>query len=182
LPPESVGIVRGGDVTPDHLPLRKASTKLPAWSDGHGESIRAQLDEIDRGELAPWVSLPPTPLGWALAFGLWAAAFALVIGLLDGAAQSFAQLTLVLLLFGMIAWDRRRRGTYPTGRPPRDFTWAVVRMFLGAAAVASAAWLVGEHVSVWVAAAIAGVGAWAVVARYEREYAAIAARIRGQLR
>jgi len=55
-------------------------------------------------------------------------------------------------------------------------------MFLGAAAVASAAWLVGEHVSVWVAAAIAGVGAWAVVARYEREYAAIAARIRGQLR
>src|SRR4051812_11939247 len=121
-------------------------------SDAHGESIRAQLDEIDRGELAPWVNLPPTPRWWPLAFGLWAAAFALVVGLLDGAGQAFAQLALVLVLFGMIPWDRRRRGTYPTGRPPRAFRRAVVRMFLGAAAVAGAAWLVGERLSVWVAA------------------------------
>jgi len=147
-------------------------------SNEHGESVRAQIDEIQRGELAPWVTFPPTPAWWAIAFGGWAACFTLVVGLLDGAVQSFAQLALVLVLFTMIAWDRRRRGTYPTGRPPRAFTGAVVRMLIGVAAVAGLAWLVGAQVSVWVAAAIAGVGSWAVVARYEREYASIAARLR----
>ena len=151
-------------------------------SNSHGESVRAQLDEMERGELAPWVIFPPTPAWWAVAFGVWAAGFALVVGLLEGTAQSFAQLALVLVLFGAIVWDRRRRGTYPAGRPPGEFTWAVVRMLLGAAAVAGVAWLVGEQVSVWVSAAIAGVGTWAVVARYEHEYAAIAARLRERLR
>ncbi|MFL6151028.1 MAG: hypothetical protein ACJ72B_01490 [Ornithinibacter sp.] len=150
-------------------------------SNGHGESVRAQLDEIQRGELAPWVTLPPTQAWWAIAFGGWAAGFTLVVGLLDGVVQSFAQLALVLVLFVLIAWDRRRRGTYPTGRPPRAFTGAVVRMLLGVAAVAGVAWLVGAQVSVWVAATIAGVGSWAVIARYEREYATIAARLREPL-
>lgn len=150
-------------------------------SNAHRESVHAQLDEIQRGELAPWVTVPPTPAWWAIAFGAWTAGFVLVVGLLDGAVQSFAQLGLVLVLFVMIAWDRRRRGTYPTGRPPQAFTSAVVRMLLGAAAVAGVAWLVGELVSVWAAVAIAGVGSWAVVARYEHEYAAIAARLREPL-
>ena len=150
-------------------------------SNAHPGAVCAQLDEIQRGELAPWVTVPPTPAWWAIAFGAWAAGFVLVVGLLDGAVQSFAQLALMLVLFGMIAWDRRRRGTYPTGRPPRAFTWAIVRMLLGVAAVAAVAWVVGEQVSVWVAAAIAGVGSWAVVARYEHQYAAIAARLRERL-
>jgi len=144
--------------------------------------IRAQLDEIERGELASWVTIPPTPPWWAPAFGLWAAAFALVVGLLDGAAQSLAQLVLVLVMLMTIAWDRRRRGTYPSGRPPSDFTGPLVRLLLGAGAVAGLAWLVGAQLSVWVAAAVAGVGSWAVVARYEHEYAAVAARIRERLR
>lgn len=150
-------------------------------SNGQRDSVRAQLHEIERGELLSWVACPPTPAWWAVGFGLWAAAFALVIGLLDGAVQALAQLGLILILFLMIAWDRRRRGTYPSGRPPRDFIWAILRMMLGAAAVAGVAWAVGEQVSVWVAAAIAGVGSWAVVAWYEHEYAAIAARIRERL-
>ena len=150
-------------------------------SNSRPDSVRAQLDEIERGELASWVTLPPTPAWWPLAFGLWAGALALVIGLLEGAAQAFAQLGLVLTLGLVIGWDRRRRGTYPIGLPPHDFVGAVVRMVLGSAAVAGAAWLAGAHVGVWSAAAIAGVGSWAVVARYEHEYAAIAARIRERL-
>lgn len=78
-----------------------------------------------------------------------------MIGLLDGAVQALAQLGLIMILFLMIAWDRRRRGTYPSGPPPRDFIWAILRMVLGAAAVAGVAWAVGEQVSAWVAAAIA---------------------------
>lgn len=150
-------------------------------SNRHRDSVREQLDEIERGELVSWVVYPPTPAWWAAGFGLWAATLALVAGLLDGGARSLAQLVLVLLMFLTIAWDRRRRGTYPSGLPPRDFYRPILRMLLGALAVAGVAWVVGAQVSVWVAAAIAGLGSWAVVARYEHEYAVVAARIRERL-
>ncbi len=150
-------------------------------SNGHRDSAREQLHEIEGGELVSWVVYPPTPAWWAAGFGLWAATLALVVGLLDGAARSLAQLVLILIMFLALAWDRRRRGTYPSGLPPRDFFWTILRMVLGALVVAVVVWVVGEQVSVWVAAAIAGVGAWAVVAWYEREYAVIAARIRERL-
>jgi hypothetical protein len=151
-------------------------------TDGGREFARQQQHEIERGEMASWVIYPPTPLWWAVGFGLWAAVLALVIGLLDGAVLALTQLGLILTMFLAIAWDRRRRGTYPSGPPPRDFSWAISCMVLGALAVAGGAWLVGELVNVWVAAALAGVGSWAVVARYEHEYAVIAARIRERLR
>lgn len=151
-------------------------------SDAHRDSVQQQLHEIERGEAASWVVYPPTPIWWAVGYGLWAAAFALVVGLLDGTAQALTQLGLVLTIALMVAWDRRRRGTYPSGRPPHEFNWAILRMMLGAAAVAGLAWLAGEQLSVWLAAAVAGVGSFAVVARYEHEYAAIAARIRERLK
>ena len=147
-------------------------------SNGGPDSVRQQLHEIDRGEAASWVVYPPTPVWWSVSFGLWAATFALVVGLLDGAVQSFAQLGLVLLLVLVMAWDRRRRGTYPSGRPPRELNGPILRLALGAPAVAALAWLAGEQVGVWLAAGVAGLGAFAVVARYEHEYAAAAARVR----
>ncbi|QNN51595.1 hypothetical protein [Nocardioides mesophilus] len=150
-------------------------------SNGDRDSLREQLREIERGELVSWVVYPPTPVWWTVGFGLWAAAFALVVGLLDGFVQSLAQLGLILAMFAAIAWDRRRRGTYPSGLPPRDFRRAILTMALGAAAVAGAAWLIGEQVGTWWAAATAGVGAGVVVAWYEHEYAAIAARLRERL-
>jgi hypothetical protein len=151
-------------------------------SNSQRDSVQEQLRQIERGETASWVVYPPTPVWWAVGYGLWAAVFALVVGLLGGTAQALAELGLLLAVGLMMAWDRRRRGTYPSGRPPREFTWAIIRMVLGACAVAGLAWLVGELVSVWPAAALAGVGSFAVVARYEHEYAAIAARIRERLR
>jgi hypothetical protein len=149
-------------------------------SDGRRDSVREQLNEIERGELASWVVYPPTPRWWAPAFGGWAAVLTLVIGLLDGFVLALAQLGLVLVMFLVIAWDRRRRGTYPSGRPPRDFNGAMLRLVLGAAGVAIGAWLVADHVSVWLAAAVAGLGSWAVVAWYEHDYAAVASRLRGR--
>ncbi len=147
-------------------------------SDGNADSVRQQLHEIDRGESASWVVYPATPVWWPVSFGLWAATFALVVGLLDGAVQSFAQLGLVLLLVLAMVWDRRRRGTYPSGRPPRELSGPILHMVLGALAVVALAWLAGEQVGVWPAAGVAGCGALAVVARYEHEYAAASARVR----
>jgi len=42
-------------------------------------------------------------------------------------------------------------------------------------------WLLGERVSIWLAALVTGIGAFAVVAWYEHEYAVVAARIRDRL-
>lgn len=150
-------------------------------SNGDRDTVREQLREVERGEVVSWVACPPMPFWWPLGFGVWAAALVLVVGLLDGAAQGGLTLALLLPMFGLIAWDRRRRGTYPNGLPPRDFRGAVLRMLFGAAVVAVVAWLLEVQVSVWLAAAVAGIGSWAVVAWYEHEYAAIAARIRERL-
>lgn len=151
-------------------------------TDSDGATLSEQLHEIERGETASWVVYPPTPVWWAVAFGLWAGALALVIGLLDGALQAVTQLVMVVVIGLMMAWDRRRRGTYPSGRPPRELRRALSRMALGVAGVAGAAWLAGEQLSVWAAAGIAGVGIYAVVSWYEHEYAVAAARIRERLR
>ena len=150
-------------------------------SNRNHDPLHDQLHEIERGESAAWVVYPPTPVWWALGFGLWAGGLALVIGFLDGAVQALTQLGSVLVIFLAIAWDRRRRGTYPSGRPPRELNPAIARMIVGAVVVGGLAWLTGELVSVWLAAAIAAVGAWAVVAWYEHEYAAIAAQVRERL-
>ncbi len=147
-------------------------------SQSEHDSVRRQLHEIERGEAASWVVYPPTPAWWPVAYGIWAAAFALVVGLLEGGAKSLSQLGLICLVGVMAVWDRRRRGTYPTGRPPRALNGPILRMVAGAVAVAVAAWVAGELVGVWPAAAVAGLGAWAVVTFYEREYAAVAADIR----
>lgn len=140
--------------------------------------LQEQLHEIERGESASWVVYPPTPFWWAPAFGLWSAALALVVGLLDGIVESLALLGLVAVMFLAMAWDRRRRGTYPSGRPPRELRPAIARLVLGAVVVGGAAWIVGVQVGLGWAVAIAAIGAWAVVAWYEHEYAAIAARVR----
>jgi hypothetical protein len=150
-------------------------------TDGRPEWVQEQLHEMERGETASWIVYPPTPAWWAVGFGLWAACFVLVVGVLDGTVEALAELGLVLGIGAMMGWDRRRRGTYPNGRPPREFHWAIVRMVLGAAAVGGLAWLAGSQLSLGLAAVIAGAGAWAVVAWYEHEYAAIAARLRARL-
>ena len=150
-------------------------------SNGRSESLRDQLEAIERGEVSSWVVCPPTPVWWAPGFGLWAAALTLAIGLLDGPAQSVVELGLVVVMLLLVGWDRRRRGTYPQGLPPRELRGAVVRMILGAAVVAIGAWLLGLLVGVWAAAVVAGLGTWAVVAWYEREYSVIAERIRERL-
>ena len=144
--------------------------------------LQQQLHEIERGEYASWVVYPRTPAWWAVAFGLWAAALALTVGRLEGIVQALIELGLIAVMGGAMVWDRRRRGTYPTGRPPRELRPAIGRLVLGAIVVGGVAWLVGAQLSVGLAVIIAAVGAWAVVSWYEHSYAAISARVRDRLK
>jgi hypothetical protein len=145
------------------------------------DELLQQLHEIERGESASWVVYPPTPAWWAVGFGAWAAVLTMTVGRLDGVVEAIVELGLIAVMGGAMAWDRRRRGTYPTGRPPRELRPAVGRLVLGVIVVGSVAWLVGAQVSVGLAAVIAAVGAWAVVSWYEHSYAVIAARVRERL-
>jgi hypothetical protein len=97
--------------------------------------LQEQLHEIERGENASWVVYPRTPAWWAIGFGLWAAALTLTIGRLEGVVQALIELGLIAVMGGAMAWDRRRRGTYPTGRPPRELRPAIGILVLGAIVV-----------------------------------------------
>ncbi len=99
-----------------------------------------------------------------------------------GVVQALIELGLIAVMGGAMAWDRRRRGTYPTGRPPRELRPAIGILVLGAIVVGGVAWFVGAQLSVGLAAIVAAVGAWAVVSWYEHSYAAIAARVRERLK
>src|SRR4051794_40929483 len=117
--------------------------------------LRQSLREAERGEAATWIDYPPTPRWWSPMFGLWSAVFALNVGYVDGWVGGVVNLVLAALMGGVIVWQRRRRGTFPTGRPPRELRAAFVGLFVGAAAIALVSWLVGELVAVWTAAVVA---------------------------
>lgn len=142
------------------------------------EALAAQLRESERGEAASWVTYPPSPWWWPLGFGAWTFLYTLAIGLLDGLAQAGASLALAVVMLGVITWERRRRGSWPTGRPPAELKRPMTVLFAGALAIAGLAWLVGETVGTWPAAALAAVGVSALVWWYGAAYDRVAAELR----
>lgn len=144
--------------------------------------LRQSLLDAERGEAAAWIDYPPTPRWWSPMFGVWAAVFAVGVGLLHGVLGALVNLLLAAFMGGVIGWQRRVRGTFPTGRPPRELNASFVGLFGGAAVVALVSWLVGVQVAVWAAAVVAGLGSWALVEWYERAYARVCDRVRDRLR
>ncbi len=150
-------------------------------NDSNTDPLAEQLKAIERGEVAAWVEYPPTSVTWPIAYGVWVAALVAAIGYLGGFVQAGAELVLLLLMGAALGWDRRRRGTYPSGKPPRDLLPAMYKMVAGALVVTAVSYVIGVQVGVWPAAVFAGISAWTVVYFYEREYAAVAARVRARL-
>jgi hypothetical protein len=146
------------------------------------DDLRQSLREAERGEAATWIDYPPTPRWWAPMFGVWAAVLAANIGYVGGLVGALVTLALAAFMGGVIGWQRRVRGTFPTGRPPRELNGSMFRLMGGAAVLAVAAWAIGALVAVWLAVVLTGVGSWALVEWYERAYARDAERVRRRLR
>jgi hypothetical protein len=160
----------------------KAIPKLSGMeTDDSRDAMVQQLREIEWGQAAPWVSYPPMQWWWAMAFGVWTGTYTLTMGLLDGITQGAVQLLHLLLMLAAVWWMRRVRGTYPTGRSPRELRGSFVLLFGGAVLVALAIWGCYALMGSWVAAGIGVVLAWGLVAAYERTYARASARVRERL-
>lgn len=145
------------------------------------DQLAAQLRESERGEAASWVVYPPSPRWWPFLFGVWTFAYALALGLLEGLTQAAATFALVGVVIAVIAWERRRRGSWPTGRAPAPIKRLMTVLFVAALAIAGLAWLVGETVGVLPAAALAGVAVTALVWWYGEAYDRVAADLRRRL-
>lgn len=142
------------------------------------DALVQQMHEIERGRVAPWVAPAPMAWWWPWLFGAWAGTYTLTLALLDGALRSLVQLLHVLVMLGAVAWMRRVRGTYPTGRHPRELTFALAVLFVGALVVCLVVLGAFSVVGAWVAAGVAVALTTVLVALYERLYLRAAQRVR----
>lgn len=146
------------------------------------KALRERVREADRAAAAPYVDYPASPGWYAPLFGLWAAAFVLVVGLVDNPAWRSGGLLVLALACGVIiGWQRRRRGTWPRGKPPAEIRRVTVGFVIGAAVVigigALLLWLTPTAVAAPVSFVVVTAGVW----WYDRAYARAADRTRARL-
>lgn len=140
-----------------------------------------QLQAIDRAQAATWLEYPTTPWWWAPYFAVWSAALVLSVGYLPGWGSALGNLALVAASGFLIGYQRRHRGTWPTGNIPPELhrpLWTLLAASLAVGAVATA---LGFLLSVWVSAVATGLLAGLLVWWYEKEYARAAERARRRL-
>lgn len=150
-------------------------------TDGTRDALTEQLRAIERGQAAPWVAHPPMAWWWPLGFGVWTATYTLSQGLLVDGPRLLASLLHLAVALVAVWWMRRVRGTYPRGGSPQELNGSFVLIFGGAVVVALAVLAVHVWQGPWAAAGVGFVLAWALVATYERAYAAASARVRERL-
>lgn len=160
----------------------KAMTTVSSMeTDGTRDALAEQLREIERGRAAPWISYPPMAWWWPLGFGVWTATYTLSQGLLDVPLTFLSSLLHLAVALLAVWWMRRVRGTYPSGRSPRELNGSFALLFVGAAVVALAVWGAFAWWGPWAGAGVGLVLAWGLVAAYEQQYAAAARRVRERL-
>ncbi|MEV6969886.1 hypothetical protein AB0M47_32705 [Hamadaea sp. NPDC051192] len=149
--------------------------------------VAAQLQAVERGEAAPYISYPPTPRWYAPVIGAWAAAF---IGVFtwwrENTALFTSFLVLLIVLEGVfLRWMQQRHGALPMpgrGRPPAEIAVVWRGYFAGVLVVAALVGLVWWLAGLGFAAAAAFVLVTAGLAFYEAKYAVAAERVKARLR
>lgn len=149
------------------------------------------LRDAERAEAAPFVDYPPTPWWYPVAAGLWVGGVATVVvaslrwssnGPLVLVPLTLAQMALLVVLGAFIRWYRRRWGSWPVMRNAP----AEIRRAYKECGVASVA-VLGVTVALWLTlgplwgAGLLALSFAAMIAWYERRYAAAAQRVRERL-
>ena len=145
------------------------------------DEARRQLREIERGEAASWLHFADHEWWLPVGFGIWAGAFVLSLGLLEGPPRGLATLALLAAPMVYVGWDRRRRAVYPQGPMPRELwrsTCALVALSIAVALLSPSVYFAS---GVWVAALATGIATAAAVELYGRVYAADTDRARRRL-
>ncbi len=149
--------------------------------------LAEQLRAAERGAAAPYIDYPPTPWWYAPAVGAWVAAMiGTFIWWRENAVLFTGSLVILIAIeIVFITKMQRRHGALPRpgrGTPPVEIA-GVWRQYLIAVpvivAVVALAWWLG---GVGVAAGTAFLLVTAGLIRYEKAYAAAAAKTRSRLR
>lgn len=150
------------------------------------DAIREELRVAERAAAAPYADYPKDPWWTAPGFGALAALFVVGVNLgaqpqVPGWAATLPSALVVLGSGGYLWWQRRRRGTMPSGRAPREISRVLWWFVLGAAVVAVALFVLADLAPLWLGVPAAFVLAAAGVACFGRAYDRAAARVRERL-
>lgn len=148
----------------------------------NNDEMRAQLRAAERAEAAPYVDYPEDPRWAAPAFGGLALLLALTASLHDRPVfSSLLSMLVVLSVMGYVIWQRRRRGTQPSGKAPREISQVIWGFVAGAIVIGFALLSLGYSAPLWLALPVAFVVGTAGLLWFGRAYDRAAARVRERL-
>lgn len=148
--------------------------------------LRERLLLAERAAAAPYVDYPRDPWWIAPGFGLLAVLFVLGINLRErpdgsGWLGSLMSLAVVLAAGGFLRWQRRRRGTMPAGKAPREVKRVLVGFVVGASIVAVALFTLADTAPLWLALPAAFAVTTAGMLWYGAAYDHAAAKVKERL-
>lgn len=152
----------------------------------NSEGLREQIRAAERAAAAPYVDYRPDPWWVAPGFGLIAALLVLGIGLRSqtnapGWASTVPMAAVVVCVLVYVRWQRRRLGTLPSGKAPREVR-RVLRVYIVAGLlVGLGLFLLADLVSLWWGLPIAFAVTTGAMAWYISAYSHAAERVRERL-
>ncbi|MQA82997.1 MAG: hypothetical protein GEV10_31855 [Streptosporangiales bacterium] len=151
------------------------------------DEIREQLRAAERAAAAPYVDYPKDPWWTVPGFGALASLIVLGVNLREQSDMPDWAATLPLALVaagacGYVLWQRRRRGTMPSGKAPREVNRVLWGFVLGAVVVAVVVFVFADLAPLWLAVPSAFVLASGGMLWFGRAYDRAAAQARERLR
>ncbi|MBM9434118.1 hypothetical protein [Flaviflexus equikiangi] len=149
--------------------------------------VARQIRDLERGEAAPYVDIPPSPFWAAPAYGAWFAAYVGAFALWSAHQLLFivAMLVLVGAMSAFLGWFSSRSGVFPRlgrGRPPREirreYGFYVGGLIAVVAAVAVSWWWAGPPIASATTLVLVTAGIALYEYRYQRAADAVKARLR----
>ena len=150
------------------------------------DEVRDRLRAAEWGAAAPYVDYPKDP--WWVVPGFGALASLFVLGVNIGERADVPDVVAALLMalvalssWGYVSWQRRRRGTAPSGKAPREIDRVLWWFVVGAVVVAVALFVLADWAPLWLGVPVAFVLTAAGMFWFGSAYARASAKVRERL-